>query len=67
MERTVFITRFYARNGECLGIYGVYSDYEKASADLTTNESNLVFDEEYWVWRNQDTGYLYRIDEYTVN
>ena len=67
MERAVCITRFYTCNNECLGIYGVYSDYEKAAADLIANERNLVFDEEYWVWRDQDPGYLYRIDEYTVH
>ena len=60
------IREFDLRNG-FLSIYGIYTDLEKATRELTTNEIGLEFNEERWVWRDPHTGHFYRIDEYTVH
>lgn len=64
MNKSVFIIRTFNRRNECLSIYGVYSDLDKAVSEL--NACGYEFDEIQWVWRDTHLGHLYRIDEYTV-
>lgn len=65
MIESVFITRMFNSRNECLSIYGVYTDLNKAIHDLTKNEI-VEFDETRWVWEDTVLKYTYRIDEYTL-
>jgi hypothetical protein len=65
-SNSVFAIREFNFNNAFLSIYGIYTDLDKAIADLTENKDNLEFDEERWAWRDPYTGLFYRIDEYTL-
>ena len=64
---SVYAVRVFDLRNGFLSIYGIYTDLEKATTDITTNERDLEFDEDRWVWRDPHTGHFYRIDEYTLH
>lgn len=66
MDEAVYVVRQFNRNLDCLAIFGVYKKEETAIQELKAEHPDLEFNDEYWIYIDPFTGFVYRIDAFIL-